>query len=163
MTVTGADVTVFPFASRPIALSVCEPLAAVTDTEYGALASSGPAFAPSTWNCTATIEADALALIENALDTVAPLPGALMEMVLGDWVAVKSTPVTFALLTETLRLAGANVKPLLVGVTRYVPLASPVKLNAPVASAVVFAVAAPPRLTAANAPSLAGTMAPDRE
>ena len=33
VTVTGADVTVFPLASRPIALSVCEPLAAVTETE----------------------------------------------------------------------------------------------------------------------------------
>ena len=63
---------------------MCEPLDAVTETEYGELVSSGPAFTPSTWNCTATMEADAVALIENALDTVAPFAGELIEMVLDD-------------------------------------------------------------------------------
>ena len=123
--------------------------------------SSGPAFAPSTWNCTATMEADAVALIENALDTVAPFAGALMAIVLGDCVAVKSTPVTSPPLTDTLRLAGVNVKPLLAGVTRYAPFARPAKLKEPPALAVVFATAAPPRFTDAPAPSAAGLMTPD--
>ncbi len=40
VTLTEVEVTVFPLASRPIARSVCEPLEAVTETEYGALTSS---------------------------------------------------------------------------------------------------------------------------
>ena len=81
--------------------------------------SSGPAFTPSTWNCTRDDGGGrGGAHRKNALDTVAPFAGALMAIVLGDCVAVKSTPVTFPPLTDTFRLAGENVKPLLAGVTR---------------------------------------------
>ncbi len=79
---------------------------------------------------------------------------------MGDEVAAKSTPVTCPLLTDTLRLPGENVKPLLEGVTTYDPFARPTKLKAPVASAVAFAVAVPPRVTAVAAPAAAGVMAP---
>ena len=73
------------------------------------------------------------------------------------------TPLTFAPLTATVRLAGENVKPVLAGMTRYDPFTCPLKLKAPAALAVVLAVAVPPRLTDAPAPSPAGVMAPEIE
>ena len=61
--------------------------------------------------------------------TVAPLPPVIVpEMLQVIAVAVKFAAVTLALLTVTGRLAGLSVKPLLVGVTVYEPLAKPVKL-----------------------------------
>ena len=53
VTVTAVDVLRFPAASRAMAVSECEPLLAVVvshETEYGAVVSSAPRFAPSNWN-----------------------------------------------------------------------------------------------------------------
>src|SRR6185503_5124075 len=55
VTETGADVDEFPAASRTTAVNVCAALeadAVFHDTEYGAVVSSAPRFAPSSLNCT---------------------------------------------------------------------------------------------------------------
>ena len=57
--------------------------------------------------------------------------------------SVKFTPVTFAPLTVTARLAGLNVWPLRLGVMVYEPFASLEKVYAPEALAVVVAVEVP--------------------
>src|SRR5712671_2086300 len=163
VTCTGADVTVLLPASRPTAVSVCEPPDAVIDAENGALVSSGPAFAPSTRNCTAMMLPDAEAATENGLVTVAPPDGDVIDTLLGDAAAVKSWPGMSALLTVTFRLFGENVKPLLLGITAYDPLSRPLNVNAPEPLAVVVAVAAPPRLTVEPAPLACGVIVPEIE
>src|SRR5258708_3896975 len=77
VTVTAADVAVLPAASRATAVSVCEALLAVVvfqATEYGAVVTSAPRFAPSSLNCTPTTPtlSDALALTGVEPGTVAP-------------------------------------------------------------------------------------------
>jgi hypothetical protein len=74
---------------------------------------------------------------------------------------VKFKPVTLLPLTVVGALAGVTVKPLLVGVTVYEPLARLVKLKLPELSAVVVAVAAPPRVTVVAAPLDAGLTVPE--
>src|SRR5713226_1384160 len=76
MTTTGAEVVVFPAASRATAVKVREPLAAVVvsqSTEYGAVVSSAPMAAPSTKNCTPTTptlsEAEAVTVVVPARTT----------------------------------------------------------------------------------------------
>src|SRR5437016_6021415 len=113
VTFTGADVTTFPVASRATAVNTCEPEGAVSDTENGALLSSGPAFAPSTWNCTVRTPAEPVALIENVRESAAPADGEVIETLIGAGVALKSTPVTSAPLIMGFRLVGLNVKPAL--------------------------------------------------
>src|SRR6266516_3901142 len=83
VTVTGAEVVRLPAASRATALIVCEPLLAVAvfqETEYGALVSSAPKFAPSILNCTPATPtlSEALAVTVTVADTVCPLLGEVM-------------------------------------------------------------------------------------
>jgi hypothetical protein len=89
--------------------------------------SSRPTFAPSTRNWTPTTAPDVVAAIENAFDTVSPFAGEVIETVIGAEAAVKSIPVTSALLTATPRFVGLNVYPTLLGVTVYDPLGTPLK------------------------------------
>src|SRR5919198_49517 len=94
----------------------------------------------------------------------APLAAGLIvpEMLhVGTGDTVKLTPVTFAPLTVTDWLAGLNVKPVFDGVTVYVPLASPVNVKLPDASAVTVPVAAPLSVTAVPAPFAAGLTVPE--
>src|SRR5437660_1467507 len=88
VTVTAADVVVFPAASRATAVSVCDALVAVLvshATAYGAAVSSVPRFAPSILNCTPTTPtlSDAVAVIVVVPETVAPLAGAVILTVGG--------------------------------------------------------------------------------
>jgi uncharacterized membrane protein len=76
-------------------------------------------------------------------------------------VAVKFTPVTFAALIVTLWLAGVKEKPVLLGMTRYVPFNNPVKLKLPELLVVVVAAAAPLRVTIAPLPPVVGLMVPE--
>src|SRR5436190_15050091 len=82
VTVTAADVVVFPAASRARALNVCEPLVAVVVSQaivYGPAVSSEPRFAPSSTNCTPTTPtlSDAFAVTDVVPETVAPDAGAV--------------------------------------------------------------------------------------
>ena len=72
-------------------------------------------------------------------------------------------PVTFAEFTVTLALAGLNVKPLLVGVTVYVPFATLLKLKFPDASATAEPVPAPLRVSVVPVPFAAGLTVPDTD
>src|SRR5439155_21030177 len=57
VTLTAAEVALFPVASRATAVTLCKPLLAVVvfqETEYGATVSSTPRIAPSSLNCTPT-------------------------------------------------------------------------------------------------------------
>jgi hypothetical protein len=76
---------------------------------------------------------------------VAPLPDVPTPPVIVQVcaVVVKLPAVTFAPLTITATLAGLNVKPVKLGVMVYDPFASPGKVYAPEALAVVVAVAVP--------------------
>ena len=74
------EVAVLPAASRANAVMVCDPLGTLPDgqlTEYGALVSSAPISAPSTWNCTPTTPtlSDASAAALTDPETVAPAAG----------------------------------------------------------------------------------------
>ncbi len=87
VTVTGADVVELPAASRATAVSVCVPAVAVVvfhDTEYGAVVSSAPRFAPSSLNCTPTTPtlSLAVALTVTVPETVEP-PVGLVTATLG--------------------------------------------------------------------------------
>lgn len=75
-------------------------------------------------------------------------------------VALKSTPVTLALLRLTWRLEGVKVSAALLGVMVKDPLARPEKLKLPEASVVVEVLAAPLRVTLTPAPTEAGPMVP---
>src|SRR5205823_1235260 len=85
VTVTAADVCVLPAASRATAVSVCVPFAAVVvshESEYGAVMSSAPRFAPSSLNCTPTTPTLSLVVavtVAAVPDTVAPFVGAVIE------------------------------------------------------------------------------------
>ena len=86
VTVTFAEVRVFPAASRATALSVCSPsVSAVVfqASEYGLDVSAEPTFAPSTRNCTlcTPTASEALAVTVGVPDTVAPALGELIETV----------------------------------------------------------------------------------
>jgi hypothetical protein len=83
VTVTGAEVTLLPAASRATALIVCVPSAAVVvfqGIEYGALVSAGPASAPSSrnWTLVTPTLSEALAVTLIVPETVAPFAGAVM-------------------------------------------------------------------------------------
>src|SRR5258708_7076427 len=100
VTVTAADVAVLPAASRATAVSVCEALLAVVvfqATEYGAVVTSAPRFAPSSLNCTPTTPtlSDALAPTVVVPDTVAPAAGAVM-LTVGGVVSLKTVTVAAA-------------------------------------------------------------------
>src|SRR5437899_1048375 len=100
VTVTAADVVVFPAASRATAVSVCDALVAVLvshATAYGAAVSSVPRFAPSILNCTPTTPtlSDAVAVIVVVPETVAPLAGAV-TLTVGDVVSFETVTVTAA-------------------------------------------------------------------
>src|SRR5439155_864021 len=83
VTVTGAEVVVFPAASRSPTGRLCDLLAAPVvfqEIEYGAVVSSAPKLAPSILNCTPatpTLSA-ALAVIVTVAGTVWPFAGELM-------------------------------------------------------------------------------------
>ena len=85
VTMTAADVVVFPAASRATAVRVWEPLAtAVVDQEieYGELRSSAPRLTPSSLNCTPTTPTLSEAVADSvtaAPETVDPALGAVME------------------------------------------------------------------------------------
>src|SRR4051812_6496252 len=96
VTLTACEVRLLPAASRAMAVSTCGPVGADSDTENGAAVSSGPALAPSTWNCTPATPVDPAALIVKVRDSAAPSDGEVIDMVIGSGVAVKSTPVTSA-------------------------------------------------------------------
>jgi hypothetical protein len=85
--------------------------------------------------------------------TVAALPPAPLIVPEIVYVTVaKFTPVRLALLTVAPRLAGVKVKPDLLGVTVYAPLASPENVKVPVELAVVVADPAPLSVTVAALP-----------
>jgi len=96
----------------------------------------------------------AIAVPVNAM--VAPLPEVPTPPVMVQVcaVAVKLPAVTFAPLTVTVRLAGLNVKPLKLGVIVYDPFASPGKVYAPEALAVVVAVDVPDNAMVAPLPDV---------
>ena len=86
VTVTAAEVAVLLAASRAIALKVWEPGTAdvVSQlTEYGAVVSSAPRAAPSSWNWTPTTATSSDALAETATgpETVEPDAGEVMATV----------------------------------------------------------------------------------
>src|SRR5439155_16678936 len=65
VTLTAAEVVVFPAASRATAVRVCAPLLAVAvfhESAYGAVVTSAPRGAPSSWNCTPTTRTLSVAL-----------------------------------------------------------------------------------------------------
>src|SRR5438132_7883952 len=87
VTVTLAEVAVFPAASRATAVRVCAALVAVVvshERAYGATITSAPRLAPSSLNCTPTTPTLSEALADTVTeepDTVALLAGAEMETV----------------------------------------------------------------------------------
>ena len=89
VTSTAALVALLPAASRATAVSWCGPFDTVNvfqTSEYGALVSSTPRFAPSNLNCTPTTAtlSEALAVtLTLAPETVAPFAGAVTETVGG--------------------------------------------------------------------------------
>jgi hypothetical protein len=84
VTVIAEDVRVLPAASRATALIVCVPSSAAVvvfqATEYGALVSAGPAFAPSrrNWTLVTPTLSEALAVTLIVPETVAPFSGEVM-------------------------------------------------------------------------------------
>src|SRR5213083_1796881 len=74
---------------------------------------------------------------------------------------VKLTAATSAPLMVTRRLVGVNVKPLLDGVTVYVPLANPAKAKFPELSAVVVLLAPPLSVNVVPLPLAAGLTVPE--
>jgi len=99
--VTAALVPWFPDGSCPTAVKVWLPFATVVvskESEYGALVSCGPAFAPSTRNCTKETGLSgsvAVAVSVIVPETVAPFAGAVTVTtggVVSDW-TVKLTPL----------------------------------------------------------------------
>jgi hypothetical protein len=89
VTVTGAETGLrLPAASRATAVTVCDPLLAEVvfqETEYGALVSSAPKFAPSILNCTPATPtlSTALAFKGTVPDIVSPSLGDVMLTVGG--------------------------------------------------------------------------------
>ena len=84
VTLTAAEVAVFPAASRATAVRVCAALVAVVvfhERVYGAVVISAPRLAPSSLNCTPTTPTLSLALAETVIvpETVAPADGAVRE------------------------------------------------------------------------------------
>src|SRR5204863_5648787 len=89
VTVTPAEVVELPAASRATAVSVCDPSAAVIESQvmvYGVVVSSAPIGVPSTKNRTPATPtlSEALAVTGTVLpDTVDPAIGAVMATVGG--------------------------------------------------------------------------------
>src|ERR1051325_5715509 len=86
VTETGADVDEFPAASRTTAVNVCAAFDAAVvfhDTEYGAVVSSAPRFAPSSLNCTPATPTLSLAFAVTLTvpEIVAPAAGAVSATV----------------------------------------------------------------------------------
>src|SRR5262245_7404733 len=100
VTVTAADVAVFPAASRARAVSVCcEPLAAEVvfhAAEYGAVVSSAPSAAPSrkNWTPATPTLSDALAVTVTEPLTVAPEVGEVTATVGADVSLLATVAVT---------------------------------------------------------------------
>src|SRR5437667_358431 len=70
VTVTVAEVVVFPAASRATAVRVCEPLLTAVvsqEREYVLVVSSGPRFAMSSLNCTPTTPTLSEAVAETVM------------------------------------------------------------------------------------------------
>src|SRR5206468_5268058 len=70
VTVTAAEVVVFPAASRATAVRVCEPLLTAVvsqEREYVLVESSGPRFAMSSLNCTPTTPTLSEAVAETVM------------------------------------------------------------------------------------------------
>src|SRR5205814_1949938 len=77
VTVTAADVVMFPAASRACAVTACVPFGTSTefqDVVYGLAVNSAPRFAPSTLNCTPTTPTSSAAVAASV--TAAPLTAA---------------------------------------------------------------------------------------
>src|SRR5437899_3356374 len=88
VTLTAAELAVFPAASRATAVNAWEPLEAVVvfqEVEKGDVVSSAPRLAPSSLNCTPTTPALSEALAETVTvpETIAPEVGAVIETVGG--------------------------------------------------------------------------------
>ena len=98
LTVTGAEVCVFPEVSRARAVSTCVPDVAVVVsqvTAYGAAVSSAPRFAPSSRNCTpatARLSVAVAVTLTAVPSTVAPFAGAVTATVGG---VVSPVPLPF--------------------------------------------------------------------
>src|SRR5882762_5252876 len=98
LTVTAADVVRLPAASRATAVTVCEPLLAVSvfhGAEYGAVVASAPVLTPSTLNCTPTTPtlSEAFAVMVIVREPVAPWAGEVTETDGGVW-SLKTVIVT---------------------------------------------------------------------
>src|SRR5437762_1743429 len=88
VTLTTAEVAVFPAASRATALRLWMPLLAMVvfhERGYGAAVTSAPRLTPSSLNCTPTTPTLSVALTETVIVpvTVEPAAGALIETVGG--------------------------------------------------------------------------------
>ena len=88
LTVTGAEVAVFPARSRAIAVRLWVPFAAVFVSQelvYGTVVSAAPRLWLSNWNWMLAMPtlSEATAEIVIAPETVAPSPGVLMKTIGG--------------------------------------------------------------------------------
>src|SRR5207247_782938 len=88
VTLLGAEVAVFPAASRATAVRVWAPFAARAESqelEKGAEVTSAPRLTPSSLNCTPARPtlSDAAAEMVTVWDTVVPPSGAVIETVGG--------------------------------------------------------------------------------
>src|SRR5438876_4633650 len=102
VTLTAAEVAVLPAASRATAVKLWLPFAlkvVFQETEYGAVVTSTPRFAPSSLNCTPTTPTLSVAFAETvtAPDTVAPVAGAVIDTAGG---VVSGTGLFTVTLTE---------------------------------------------------------------
>src|SRR3989442_153399 len=121
VTLTAAAVAVFPAASRATAVRVCAPLLAVVvfqERVYGAVVTSAPRLAPSSFNCTPTTPTLSVALADTVIvpATVAPGAGEEMEMVGGVLSTVTLTAPEVATFPAASRATAVRVCAALVAV-----------------------------------------------
>src|SRR5437899_7493795 len=121
VTLTAAEVAVFPAASRATAVRVCAPLVAVgvfQETAYGAVVTSAPRLAPSSLNCTPTTptlsEAEAETVMVPLIDR--PAVGAVSETVGGALSTVTLTAAEVAVFPAASRATAVRVCAALVAV-----------------------------------------------
>src|SRR5438094_1120134 len=114
VTLTPAEVAVFPAASRATAVRLWFPLEAKMlfhETEYGAAATSAPRLAPSSLNCTPTTPTLSVALAETVIvpATEAPAVGAVSETVGGALSTVTLTTAEVAVFPAASRATAVRV------------------------------------------------------
>src|SRR5262245_22967082 len=133
VTVTVADVAVWPAVARAIAVSVCDPSATVLVSQliaYGATVSSAPTCTPSANNRTPATpkSSTALAITVTAPDTTVPAPGVVIAT-LGDVVSAAAPAMSNASTTTMLSTDAAFLVPVASTMSVCGPEASPLALN----------------------------------